>query len=203
MSGRHVTIFPGARRLPPAFFARDTLLTARDLIGMLLVNADRNGLTAGIVVETEAYAGRTDPGSHAFRGRRKRNAPMFGPPGRAYVYKCHMHPLLNVVTERDGTPGAVLLRSIQPVAGIDLMLKRRGRMPVKDLARGPGRLTSALGVHLAHNRRDLTRGRLALIRPPAPTPINVARTTRIGLSGAASLKRWRFFAAGNPFVSHV
>ncbi len=194
---------PDTSILCGSFFNRPTLEAARQLIGMLLVHSAPEGLTAGIIVETEGYEGASDPGSHAFRGPGKRNAPMFGPPGRAYVYKCHKYPLLNVVTEKPGRPGAVLLRALQPVAGIRIMLGRRGNRPLSDLAKGPGCLTSAMGIGLEHNRLDLSRGQLHLCRPRAIKVRRVVSTTRIGLNGAAARLPWRFLALENPFVSHV
>jgi DNA-3-methyladenine glycosylase len=196
-------VFPKVRPLKLGFFRRNTLNAARNLIGMLLIHRSREGITAGIIVETEGYMGKSDPGSHAHRGRRIRNAPMFGRPGRAYVYKCHMYPLLNVVTEGEGTPGAVLLRALQPVAGIPLMRLRRGTSLAGELANGPGRLTAAMGIGLSHNRTDLLNGRLCLLKHQTRIPPRVRRTTRIGLSGPAALLPWRFIAADNPFVSHV
>ena len=196
-------IRPGGGRLNRSFFARPTRRVARDLIGLLLVHRHRAGLAAGIIVETEAYTGRRDPGSHAYPGLGKRNAPMFGPPGKAYVYKCHMYPLLNVVTEREGTPGAVLLRALEPVAGLAGMRRRRhprgrGRF---DLTSGPGRLCQAMGVGLSFNRADLVRGRLFLARPRSKFRCRIKRSTRIGLKGAAARLPLRFYAAANPWIS--
>lgn len=174
---------------------------ARDLIGCLLIHRSRQGVTAGRIVETEAYTGRRDPGSHAASGLRVRNAPMFGPPGRAYVYKCHLWPLLNVVTEREGRPGAVLLRALEPVAGLTLMERRRGTRRPLDLTRGPGRLAQAIGVTLGDNRADLLRGRLHLALPRRRHRVAVRRTTRVGLRGPAALLPWRFYAADSAHVS--
>ena len=167
------------------------------MIGCMLVH----GKTAGIIVETEAYQGMKDPGSHAFRGRKTRNAPMFGPPGRAYVYKCHMYPLLNVVTEPAGTPGAVLIRALIPARGLEVMRKRRNGAKDEDLARGPGRLTAAMGVGLGHNRVNLLGGRLRLALPRRPFQCRIVATTRIGLKGPAARLPWRYHAADCPFVS--
>ena len=169
---------------------------------MLLVHDTPRGRIAGIIVETEAYTGSNDPGSHACRGLRKRNAPMFGPPGRAYVYKCHMYPLLNVVTGKAGTPGAVLLRAVEPAEGAALM--NRNRPNVRDshgLANGPGKLGLAFGIRLSHNTADLINGPLFLARRRQPPPYRIRRSTRIGLRGPARLLRWRFYAADNPCVS--
>jgi DNA-3-methyladenine glycosylase len=191
------------RRLSPRFFNRPTLRIAHDLIGCLLVHRTPAGTTAGVIVETEAYTGRTDPGSHAAPGLRIRNAPMFGPPGRAYVYKCHLWPLVNVVTEREGRPGAVLLRALHPVTGLPLMSRRRNTTRELDLARGPGRLTQAMGIGMTHNRADLVTGPLYLARARAPRAIRILRTTRVGLRGPATRLPWRFYAAGSPFVSQL
>jgi DNA-3-methyladenine glycosylase len=194
------------------------MTAARRLIGCLLVH----GPVAGIIVETEAYTGADDPGSHACRGPRQRNLPMFGPPGRAYVYKCHMYPLLNVVTEPSGKPGAVLLRALSPVAGLPLMRRRSPGLADDDLCRGPGRLARSMGVRLGHNISDLLRGSLFLARPTALRPTGLRRhvgdasgiakptdrrrhritvSTRIGLRGPAARLRRRFFAADSQCVS--
>lgn len=185
------------RPLPPGFFAQSTHAVARSLVGCLLVH----GPCAGLIVETEAYTGRTDPGSHAFPGPRTRNLPMFGPPGFAYVYRCHVWPLLNVVTEREGRPGAVLLRALQPVGGLAVMGRRRRTREPRDLARGPGRLAQALGVTLAHNRANMLTGPLRLAVPARRVRMRLRRTTRVGLKGPAARLPWRYYAAGSPFVS--
>ncbi len=160
------------------------------------------GVVAGTIVETEAYTGADDPGSHACRGLRRRNAPMFGPPGRAYVYKCHLYPLLNVVTEPSGVPGAVLIRAVEPVAGLPLMRRRRGN-PGRDtdIANGPGKLCQAMGVGLRHNRADLVGGPLRIARPRRAARCRILTSTRIGLRGAAAAMPRRFYAAGCPHVS--
>jgi len=127
---------------------------------------------------------------------------MFGRPGRAYVYKCHMYPLLNVVTEKPGKPGAVLLRAVEPVSGMEIMAKGRpGSRHPFELANGPGKLCLAFGVRLADNRADLMRGPLFLARPARRPVIRVRRSTRIGLRGPARLLPWRFYASGNSCVS--
>jgi DNA-3-methyladenine glycosylase len=127
---------------------------------------------------------------------------MFGRPGRAYVYKCHMYPLLNVVTEKPGIPGAVLLRGIEPAAGIELM---KGNRPnagkPHELANGPGKLGLAFGIRLSHNTADLVKGRLFLARPARRRPARILRSTRIGLRGPASRLPWRFYVPDNPCVS--
>ena len=155
-----------------------------------------------MIVETEAYTGKDDPGSHASIGLRNRNAPMFESPGRAYVYQCHMYPLLNVVTERNGKPGAVLLRALIPIRGLHTMRRRRPAAHRDvDLCRGPGRLTAAMSVSLAHNRADLVRGKLRLALPRHPLKFRIARTTRIGLHGPAAKLPWRYAVTDCPLVS--
>jgi DNA-3-methyladenine glycosylase len=167
--------------LPREFYARDTTEVARDLLGRMLVHDDPDGLTAGIIVETEAYM-QGDPGCHAARGQTARNAPMFGPPGTIYVYLIYgMHHCLNLVTQPEGVGEAVLIRALEPVHGLELMRKRRGRADVQELTTGPAKLTQALGVDRAHNAGDITQGPLYVSDgPPAPGPI--LTTTRIGLS---------------------
>lgn len=185
------------KRLSAGFFGHPTKWVARNLIGCVLVH----GKTRGMIVETEAYTGENDPGSHAYRGRKTRNAPMYGPPGRAYVYKCHVWPLLNVVTERQGTPGAVLIRAVIPLDGIKEMSRRRGTDKLTDLARGPGRLAQAFGITLAHNRADLVHGALRIEQPVRKVKCRLRRTTRIGLHGPAAKIPWRWHAANCRFVS--
>jgi DNA-3-methyladenine glycosylase len=159
------------RRLPRAFFDRPTLEVARDLIGKVLVHDTPAGRTAGRIVEVEAYIGEDDPACHAAPGPTPRNAPLYGPPGVAYVYLNYgIHFLTNVVTERDGFPAAILLRALEPIEGIDLMCRRRARLTGKpassfgihELCRGPGNLSKASGITLRDNRRDMMTDRLTI-----------------------------------------
>jgi DNA-3-methyladenine glycosylase len=150
-------------RLGRPFYDRPTLDVARDLIGKVLVHRGRDGATAGAIVEVEAYIGEDDPACHAAPGPTARNAPLYGPPGFAYVYLNYgIHYLFNVVTEADGRPAAVLVRALLPLEGIDLMRRRRagdrrpGReIPDHELCRGPGSLARAMAITLADNRTDL------------------------------------------------
>lgn len=197
-----VAVRPDLRPLPRAFFARDTVTVARDLIGTFLVHRTPEGLCAGRIVETEAYRGPDDPASHA-RTRTARSAIMWGTPGTAYVYLIYgMHCCLNVVTEREGTPGAVLIRAVAPVEGMGLMRRRRGTDRDRRLAGGPGRLTRAFGITLAHNGCDLTRGPLFIGRDAEATepPTGVVATPRIGVI-AAKERLWRFCLQDHPDVS--
>lgn len=151
------------------FFLRpDVVRVARELIGKVLVTGNGRMLTSGIITETEAYAGITDRASHAYAGRRTaRNENMFANGGIAYVYKCYgIHDFFNVVTDRRDVPHAVLIRAVQPLHGEPLMRSRRGPkafgMSYGELSGGPGKLTAALGITLAHNGTDLRTGRVRL-----------------------------------------
>src|SRR5678816_1546605 len=133
--------------LPSDFYNRPTLDVTADLIGKVLVHQTRAGVAAGMIVEAEAYIGEDDPACHAAPGPTKRNAPLYGPPGVAYVYLNYgMHYLVNAVTESEGAPAAVLIRALEPLDGIPLMMKRRAHGQRIDLCRGPGNLTKALGI---------------------------------------------------------
>lgn len=199
----------GAGAPPPrAFYARPTLEVARDLIGKLLVHAAPAGTAAGMIVEVEAYSGEDDPACHAAAGFTRRNAPLYGPPGRAYVYVNYgLHHLVNAVTEPEGAPAAVLIRALEPCIGVPLMRRRRARgaggraaPPADvDLCRGPGNLTCALGITLRRNRCDLSGGRLR-VEDCGPFEGRAAWSPRIGVTAGAD-RPWRCYAAGNPHVS--
>jgi DNA-3-methyladenine glycosylase len=180
--------------VPDAFFARTAREVARDLVGWTLL-VDGVG---GIVVEVEAYQ-PDDPASHSFAGRTRRNATMFGPPGHLYVYRSYgIHWCANVVCAEDGIGAAVLLRALEPTAGLDVMRARRGLDDVRLLAAGPGRLTQALAVTDAHDGLDLRRPPFAL-EPPA-APFDVVASPRVGITHAAEKPR-RYSLAGSSFVS--
>ena len=193
----------GARPLPRAFFARGPRTLARALLGRVLVHDDaKAGRLAGIVVETEAYAGADDPASHAYRGRTARNAVMFGPAGHAYVYFTYgMHHCMNVVCGPPGKASAVLVRALVPIAGLEAMARRRGTTDRTRLARGPGSLAQALGLDRRHDGLDLTRGPLWIADlPPERDGRRVARGPRIGIRLAAE-RPWRYWLEGEPCVS--
>jgi DNA-3-methyladenine glycosylase len=178
-----------------AWCARPSLAVARDLIGCeLLVDG-----VGGRIVESEAYA-RDDPASHAFPGPTKRNASMFGPPGHAYVYFSYgMHWMLNIVCgAEEGVGEAVLVRALEPTAGLGLMRERRGREALLDLCRGPGRLGQALAIGPALDGEPIGGGRIEL--RIAPPPGTVAQTPRVGISRAVE-QPWRFVLEGSPYVS--
>jgi DNA-3-methyladenine glycosylase len=187
-------------RLSRSFYARGAESVARDLLGKVLVRATAQGLFRGRIVEVEAYTGRTDPGSHAYRGLTPRNEVMFGPAGFLYVYFTYgIHFCMNVVTEQEGTAGAVLIRALEPLEALDRMTVNRGRLPVRDLCNGPGKLCQALGVTRADNGTDL-EGSVIWIEDDGFPAENVGMTTRVGLTAGGSLPL-RFFLKGNPFVS--
>ena len=184
----------GADVLRRAFFARDVVQVARELIGARLL-VDGIG---GPIVETEAYD-QEDPASHSHAGRTARNAAMFGPPGHAYVYRAYgRHWCLNAVCGAERLGSAVLIRAIEPTAGLEVMRARRGLEDVRQLCAGPGRLCQALGVMGAQNG-------LALDEPPfrleaRSEPVTIAVGPRIGITRAAEMP-WRFALAKSPFLS--
>ena len=190
--------------LPRAFYARPTLDVAADLIGKVLVHETARGTAAGVIVETEAYIGESDPACHAAPGPTLRNAPLYGAPGFAYVYLNYgIHYLMNAVTEADGYPGAVLLRALQPLEGVELMEKRRapdGRgIDEHDLCRGPGNLTKALGISIKDNRLDLTTSKLT-IEDRGISVGRIATGPRIGIRVAVE-RPWRYWVEGHRSVS--
>jgi DNA-3-methyladenine glycosylase len=197
------------RRLPREFFGRATLDVARDLIGKVLVHETRDGVTAGRIVEVEAYIGEDDPACHAAPGPTRRNEPLYGPPGIGYVYLNYgIHFLTNVVTEADGFPAAVLLRALEPCEGIDLMERRRtGRsrgaalIPAEGLCRGPGNLSKALGITLKQNRLDMTDSPLR-IEDWGLGPGELAWGPRIGIRVGTD-KAWRCYERGCHAVSSL
>lgn len=187
--------------MPRRFFARDPVVLARDLLGRILFDRTSEGLIAGRIVETEAYTGQTDPASHAFRGRTARNAVMFGPAGHAYVYFSYgMHYCLNVTAERPGTAGAVLLRALEPLAGVPIMRARGDHGPESRLLSGPGKIGRAFGLTLADNGRDFVRGPLGIATGTPVGDHQVAVSRRIGISRAVDFP-YRFAVIGSRSVS--
>jgi len=195
-----------ASRLPRAFFGRPTLDVARGLLGQRLVRVEHGRRLSGRIVETEAYIGQEDLGCHAHVGRTARNEVMWGPPGHAYVYFTYgMHWLLNVVTEQEGRPAAVLLRGLMPLEGLPAMRRRRGGVPEERLADGPAKLCQALAVDRSFNGHDLcaAQPRLFIERGRTPEKMKVTVGPRVGLNTVPDpwkSKPWRFrlMAAGDP-----
>lgn len=196
------------RRLPRAFYARDALEVAEDLIGCLFVVDGPGGRVGVRLVEVEAYRGSLDPGSHGYRGMTPRTTVMFGPPGHLYVYFTYgMHWCANVVCGSSGEAAAVLLRAGEPVEGIEIMRERRPA--IRDdrlLAAGPARLTQAMGIDRSHNGASLLRGGVVWCAEDEATDryrrTEVARTRRIGIAvGKGDDLPWRFVVPGNPYAS--
>ncbi|MGH2399508.1 MAG: DNA-3-methyladenine glycosylase [bacterium] len=189
------------RLLPRSFFTRSTLQVARDLVGRFLVHETPRGTLAGRIVEVEAYRGPRDPASHAYR-LTPRSRIMWGKPGMAYVYFTYgNHYCVNVVTEREGIAGAVLIRALEPVEGVEIMRANRGVDDERLLASGPGRLTQSMGIGREHNGADFTRPPLYLAHGRAGK-VRVAAGPRVGIR-VATERAWRFYAAGNGFVSRA
>jgi len=183
------------------FYARPALDVAADLLGKVLVRERRGVRTAGVIVEVEAYIGESDPACHAAPGPTRRNEPLYGPPGFAYVYLNYgIHALMNVVAEPAGAPAAILVRALDPVDGLALMRRRRARrVPDHELCRGPGNLTVAMGITLADNRADLT-GAAVFIEDRGISVGPIAWSPRIGINVGVE-RPWRAFVPGNPAVS--
>lgn len=174
------------------------MTVARELLGRVLVH----GETAGIIVENEAYLGGDDLASHSAAGLTPRTRVLFGPPGHTYVYLSYgMHDCLNITAAREGDPGSVLIRALEPMEGIEIMRARRpGARTDRDLTSGPGRLTKALAITRADNGADVTHGELTIRRPEHEKHFEIDVTPRIGISKCVD---WplRFVIRGNKFVS--
>ena len=182
-------------KLPRKFYSRNTKVVAKELLGKILVN----GKCKGKIVETEAYFGKNDPASHSYGKITKRNIIMYQKPGTIYVYFTYgNHWMLNVVTEKEGVPGAVLIRALEPLKGIGLMRKRRGTKDIKNLTTGPGKLTKAFGIDKRHNGLDITKGNLFIEN--SNEKFKIIKTTRIGIPKGKE-KLLRFFIKDNDFIS--
>jgi DNA-3-methyladenine glycosylase len=189
-----------------AFYVRDPREVAVDLLNKVLVHHDAvHGPISGRIVEAEAYLGAgLDPGSHAFRGPGKKNATMFGPPGRLYVYFTYgMHWCSNVVCNPAGGGGAVLMRALAPLDGLEAMWSRRPKARrERDLCSGPGKLAQALGLTGALDGTDLSTGPVLLLDDGTPPPAQPGNSVRIGISpGKGERSPWRWWVPGDPNVS--
>ena len=213
------------KRLNRKFYNRSTLKVAKELLGKYLVIEKDGNYVSGKIVETEAYIGRNDPASHAYRGLTPRNKVMFGDPGYAYVYLTYgMHHCLNFVTERKGFPAAVLIRALEPADGIEIMKRRRkieGRLlgrglnprpslrtgvqplseheNLKNLTNGPAKLCRALGIDRTLNGADLCSD-IIYVEDRQDKPTKIVSTSRIGIKEGKD-KKWRFYIEDNEFVS--
>ena len=188
--------------LPKSFYTKPTLSLAKELLGYILVKETNEGIASGVIVETEAYLGNADQAAHSFQNRRtKRTEIMFHEPGLIYTHQMHTHTLINVVTGPVGTPESVLIRAVEPLGGIELMLKRRPVSNIKNLTSGPGKLTKALGITMDDYGKAIYNSSLSIIEGKKPTKIE--KGTRIGIdnSGEAKEYPYRFWVPGNPFVS--
>jgi len=201
---------PSARRsrfgppLPRAFYDRETELVSRELLGTILVSETPDGVTAGRIVETEAYLGEHDPACHAAVGETARTKYLYGPPGTAYIYFIYgAHWCFNAVTRGVGLPSAVLVRAVEPVEGIELMRERRHHpRHDRDLTNGPGKLCAALGITGEGNGLSLSAPPLMICRGAPVSDADVEVTPRIGITRAAD---WplRWFVANDPYVSRT
>jgi DNA-3-methyladenine glycosylase len=190
-------------KIPRSFYRQPTLDVARQLLGKHLVRKHEHGTTVGRVVETEAYVGPEDKACHASRGRTPRTQIMFGDPGYAYIYLIYgFHCMLNIVTEAADFPAAVLIRAVEPLKGVELMVKRRKTRDQRNLASGPGKLCEAFAIDRTLNGNDLC-GRVLYLEDPGDPAPSFVTTPRIGVdyAGEWTHKPWRFIVRDNPFVS--
>jgi len=191
------------KKLKRDFYNQPTLKVAKNLLGKYLVVRRGDKLLSGKVVETEAYIGKNDPASHAYRGVTPRNKIMFGKPGFAYIYLTYgMYHCLNFVTEKDGFPAAVLIRALEPEEGIDIMMRNRKISDIKNLTNGPGKLCQALGLDRSLNGANLCSPMQEKIwvEDRNEKQKGIVSTSRIGINEGKD-KNWRFYIKGNRFVS--
>ncbi len=194
---------PRAEPLPREFYDRDAVEVAQQLLGKILVHHTAESVVTGRIVETEAYLAENDSACHASRGRTRKNATMFGPPGHAYVYSIHARYCFNVVTEPENMASAVLVRAAEPLVGIPVMRRRRGRDSLLELASGPAKLCEAFDIDRQLDGLDLTVGAELRIEDDRDFDIGqvpIGRSARIGVTSAHELKL-RFYISGNAFVS--
>lgn len=195
-------------KIPRSFFERDNVVQiSKELIGKVLCTNFGGCLTAGIIVETEAYNGRTDQACHAYpHVRTPRTETIYGPPGFSYIYLCYgIHHLFNIVTNREGLADAILIRGIEPIEGVKEMMKRRGREKLTPaITNGPGKLSQAMGIRTAHNKTDLTGDKIWLEeRGVNLEKAEIEAGTRIGVeyAGADAQLPWRFILKNSKWVS--
>jgi DNA-3-methyladenine glycosylase len=196
------------KKLPVQFYERNNVvLVAKELIGKIIVTKFDGLITSGRIVETEAYIGLTDKASHSFGGKRTaRNEHMYAPAGIAYVYICYgMHHLFNIVSNAKDIPDAVLIRALEPMAGIDTMLKRTGKPKADNtLTKGPGNAAKALGISKLHSGINLVKDEIYVVDDGfkiADASIGVSSRIGVESAGDAALLPYRFYVKGNRFVS--
>jgi DNA-3-methyladenine glycosylase len=198
------------KKLPLSYYAqKDVVSISKDLIGKIIVTNFDGIITSGRIVETEAYIAFTDKASHSFSGKRTpRNEHMYSAAGTAYVYICYgMHQMMNIVTNENNIPDAILLRAVEPLQGIDHMLKRRGKKQSdKTLTRGPGNVGKALGISKLHSGFSLLGNEIYLMEDHFKiSPEQIGISPRIGVESAGKDAKlpFRFYVKGNPYVSHT
>ncbi len=195
------------KKLPVSFYLRNSVVQiAKDLIGKILVTNWDGEKTSGRIVETEAYEGEIDKASHASKGRTKRTEVIFGEGGKAYVYLCYgLHQMFNIVTNRNDTPHAILVRAVEPIEGIPIMLQRTGKKKLDSLlTRGPGNVGKAFGFHTSHCGLSLQSEELYIVDDGYKvTKDDIIPSPRIGVDYAGEHAEWhyRFFLKDNKYVS--
>ena len=182
------------------FYERNTKAVARDLLGKRLVRRLEGEALEGIIVETEAYYGLRDPASRAYSGVKEYNRLMWGEPGRVFIYNVHRYWMLNVVAHEPGDVGAVLIRALEPTAGIDVMLANRSVPETRELTSGPGKLTMALGIDKRLHEADVTEGGGRVYIASEVREIEVGTSHRIGVTTDLP-EELRFYVRGNPYLS--
>lgn len=201
------TVNSGMKKLPMAFYlGNDVLKIAKSLLGKVLVTSWNNEYTSGRIVETEAYAGQTDKASHASKGRTARTEVMFNDGGRSYVYLCYgVHQMFNIVTNKEGMADAVLIRAVEPIDGIDIMLKRTGKVKLDEtLTRGPGNVGKAFGFHTSQCGWSLDSDEIFIADDGFKiSKSKIGTSPRIGVdyAGKHAALPYRFFVKGNKYVS--
>lgn len=189
-------------KLPREFYLRDGLTVARELIGKKLVTRSADGVTSGIIVETEAYMGALDAAAHSYRGKTERTKIFFGEGGFVYVYLIYGRNLCtNVVCNVANVPEAVLIRALEPVDGVELMKIRRGKKNLRELCSGPGKLSQALGVTKNFYGADLCGNEIFIETTNFQADVVTTKRINVDYAGAAASYPWRFIAAGNNFIS--
>ncbi len=183
------------------FFKRNAITVAKELLGKILFTNVENKLTGGIIVEVEAYSGFDDPANHGFIGKTKRNEPIFCEGGIIYVYLNYgIHYLLNIVADKKDFPASVFIRAIEPLVGIEIMMKRRNMKSIKNLTNGPAKLTKALGIDLSFNKESIESKRIFISEENYIKNFKIVQTQRIGISRGKNLLR-RFLIKDNKFIS--
>jgi DNA-3-methyladenine glycosylase len=187
-------------KIPEDFFIKNVEALARDLLGCELIHESAEGVTAGLIVETEAYH-QSDPASHTYNGQTARTKVMFGPPGHIYVYFTYgMHWCFNITAEEEGIGSAVLIRALEPTRGIDLMKKRRGKEHESELCSGPSKLVQAMGINKSDYGKRIDSGEFRLNPRAEAANLDIGNGPRIGIKKAVN-KPWRFWLENNSFVS--